>query len=298
MTGYTINQAARSLRKRASNTILVALPDIGNPFFSRILEAVEREAAARQFNVLVANRRPETDQATRLLDYMQSNSADGILLFDGSLDLERFRGLARDSAHMPLVVACEDIPGSGLATVKTDNVCAGRRATEHLLSLGHRRIAHLLGPSGNVLTTERLQGYSEALSAAGLPIEREWIIPGDFHMENGAEAAQRFRESESPPTAIFCANDEMAIGFISEMQRHGYLCPRDVSVVGFDDITLAARYHPPLTTMRQPTEELGHISAMTLLDILEGKRAANAPREIILESQLVVRESTAPPSHG
>ena len=294
-TGYTLNQSARSLRKRTSRTILVALPDIGNPFFSVILEAIEREAVLRDYDVLVANRGEGVDQNARLLDYLLSKRADGMLMFDGALDPTRFRGLRQEQDKLPLVVACEDIPGSGLRTVKIDNAAAAKKATEHLIELGHRRIAHVTGPSGNILTEERERGYRSALAAAGIVPRPEWIIPGNFHIGGGASAARRLVELDEMPTGVFCGNDEAAIGLISEMRKLKRECPRDISVVGFDDITLAARYVPPLTTIRQPREQLGRLAAETLFAILEGRASGPAAREIVLESQLVVRASTAHP---
>lgn len=291
-TGYTLNQAARSLRKRATRTILVALPNIGNPFFSVILEAIEGEAVARDYNVLVANRRDGVDQDARLLDLFLSNRVDGMIMLDGAIDPSRFRRLSSDPARLPLVIACEGIPDSRLRTVKTDNELAAQRATEHLIELGHTKIAHITGPAGNVLTEERERGYHAALATAEIASRPEWIIPGDFRMSSGAAAAHTIAALGNGPTAVFSANDEMAIGLISELRLLGSECPRDISVVGFDDIMLAGRYSPPLTTMRQPREQLGRLAAETLFAILEGTAPPQMPDQVVLESQLVVRGST------
>ncbi|WP_375597641.1 LacI family DNA-binding transcriptional regulator [Devosia sp. Naph2] len=292
VTGYTLNQAARSLRQRTAKTILVALPDIRNSFFSSILDAVEREATNRGYGVLVANLFLARTPAQRLQDYMLSNRADGLLLLDGSLDPATLQTLSRPPNSVPLVVACEEIPNSGFHTVLTDNLAAAERATRHLLDLGHRRIAHLLGPEHNAVARDRLAGYTNALTRAGLTVQQQWMFRGNFEMESGFAAAAHFMSLNERPSAVFAANDESAIGFLSGLRQHGLICPRDISMVGFDDLGVAAHYTPPLTTMRQPRELLGRMAAEMLIDILEDAEHRRGPMRIVLNSELVVREST------
>lgn len=297
-TGYTLNQAGRSLRQRTAKTILVALPDIRNPFFSSILDAIEREAAARGYGVLVLNLYFGHETIRRLQDFMLSNRADGLLLLDGSVDMNMLHAMVGQAGSIPIVVACEEIPDSGFHTVLTDNVEAAERATRHLIDLGHRRIGHLLGPDHNVVSRERLLGYSRALAESGLSPVTEWHFRGNFDMESGYAAAARFVSMNSRPTAIFAANDESAIGFLSGLRQHGIICPRDISLVGFDDLGVAPHYVPPLTTMRQPREAMGRMAAEALIDIIEDPEALVIPLRIILRSELVVRESTARVSSG
>lgn len=295
-TGYTLNQAGRSLRQRSARTILVALPDIRNPFFSSILDAIEREAASRGYGVLVLNLYFGHETIRRLQDFLLSNRADGLLLLDGSVDIHLLRELSAQAAAIPLVVACEEIPNSDFHTVLTDNVDAAERATRHLIDLGHRRIGHLVGPDQNVVSRERLAGYLRALARAGLPAAPEWQLRGNFDMESGFAAAARYLAMPERPSAFFASNDESAIGFLSGLRNHGIICPRDVSVVGFDDLGVASHYVPPLTTMRQPREALGRMAAEALIDLVEDAGALPAPLRIVLRSELVVRESTSRPS--
>lgn len=294
-TGYTLNQTARSLRQRTARTILVALPDIRNPFFSSILDAVEREASGRGYGVLVVNLYLGRETACRLQDYMLSNRADGLLLLDGSLDLETLRAMTMAPHSVPLVVACEEIPDAGFHTVLTDNVRAAERATRHLLDLGHRKIGHLLGPEHNIVSRDRLAGFAAALEQAGLVPTPQWLFRGNFEMESGFSAAARFMSLSDRPTALFAANDESAIGFLSGLRQHGLQCPRDISIVGFDDLGVAPHYSPPLTTMRQPRETLGRMAAETLLDVIENGADGRETLRIVLNSELIVRESTAHP---
>lgn len=295
-TGYTLNQAASSLRKRGTKTILVALPNVSNPFFSPILGAVERVAAARGYGVLVANCTPGKNDTPRLQEYFRSNRADGLLLLDGTMDRDYLQGLFPDPDYLPIVVACEEIPDAGLFTVKTNNDESAAQATEHLIGLGHMRIAFISGPQGNILSREREQGFRQAMQQANLEVPTEYIAHGDFTIEGGMEATGVLLSLETPPTAVFCADDETALGVISAARNMGISCPQDISVVGFDDIEVASHYMPPLTTISQPKPELGRIAIEALLDMLENDSAQQVPSRIILRSELVIRESTAPPS--
>lgn len=291
-TGYTINQSARSLRMRAARTILIALPNIGNPFYSTVLDGVVHEAATRGYGVLVANR-VGADHASWLRDYFLSNRADGLLLFDGSLDPRAFSEMDGPRGAFPIVFCADEDPGPNLNAVLTDNMEAGGRATRHLIDLGHKRIGHLHGPSKNGLPAARLIGYATAMAEAGLSVDPDWIIDGAFDLESGYAAGERFCAMPNRPTAMFCANDEMALGFLASIKAHGLDCPRDVSVVGFDDISVARFTSPALTTMQQPREEMGRIATSILLDILDNPDRTAAPQRIVLASEIVVRQSTA-----
>jgi LacI family repressor for deo operon, udp, cdd, tsx, nupC, and nupG len=228
-------------------------------------------------------------------DYFMSNRVDGLLLFDGSVDLEQLMLLTGAPTPFPLIVVCEEIPHAPFHTVKTDNAYAAERATRHLIELGHRQVGHIRGPEGNVLTGEREAGFRKAMQDAGLDIRAEWMLPGAFEMEAGLIAAQHFLRLDSRPTAIFAANDESAVGFISGLRQNGLDCPADVSVVGFDDLALAAHVWPPLTTMRQPRAALGRIAAGALIDVIEGERHSRVPMHMVLSSEMIVRGSTCRP---
>ncbi|WP_297581604.1 substrate-binding domain-containing protein [Devosia sp.] len=274
----------------------MALPDMRNSFFSTILDSVEREATLRGYGMLVANLHLGHQPISRLQEYLLSNRADGLLLLDGSVDALRLRSLSNMPNAIPLVVACEEIPASGFHTVVTDNMRAAERATRHLIELGHRDIGHLLGPEANIIARERLAGFKAMLDQYGLAFRPEWVLKGNFDMESGFAAASRFLAQPQRPTAIFAANDESAIGFLSGLRQHGVRCPDDVSVIGFDDLAVAPHFAPPLTTMRQPREALGRIAASALMDLLDGSSTDISPLRIVLNSELIVRSSTAPPA--
>jgi LacI family repressor for deo operon, udp, cdd, tsx, nupC, and nupG len=296
-TGYTLNQSARSLRLQRAKTILTAMPGIGNPFYSTILDAVVTTATKRGYGVLVAGRLGD-DPARWLTDYFHSNRADGLLLFDGFLDTRKLHAIAGERGAMPLVAAYDELPDPQINSVITDNLQAAERAVQHLYNLGHRRIGHIGGPSRNTFPNERLVGFRKAMFEHRLEIRDDWIVPGDYTMASGKAAAEHFLRCREMPTAIFSANDEMAIGLIATLRRSGVECPRDISVMGFDDISVSQNYAPALTTMRQPREEIGRIAAETLINILEDNRATPDPVRVVLKSELIVRESTAAPARA
>ena len=294
-TGFTINQAARSLRLQAARTIVIAFPNIGNPFYSTILDAALREASHRGYGVLVANRL--ADNPTRWLkDYFRSSRADGMVLFDGTLDTDQLHGLKTRDGKFPLVVACDELPDPRLHSVIADNRGAARDLTRYLIGLGHRRIGHIHVPSKNqALVSDRLLGFRDVMQEAGLPVRADWVFDGDFSMPSGEAAGRAFLNLTERPTAVFSANDEMAIGFLAVLRHAGVECPRDLSVVGFDDIDVARCMHPALTTVHQPRAEIGRLATRALLDILERDGPCQAPIRIVPPTELVIRDSAAPP---
>lgn len=291
-TGYTVNQAARSLRLQRARTILTAMPNIGNPFYSTVLDAVVTTAALRGYGVLVTARLGD-DPAKWLSDYFLSNRADGLLLFDGFLDTRKLHAIAGEGASMPLVAAYDELPDPRINSVITDNLQAAERAVQHLYDYGHRNIGHISGPSRNTFPNERLVGYRKAMFEHRLTVRDDWVFAGDYNQESGRAAGNYFAALKERPTAIFSGNDEMAIGLTAALRMHGIECPRDISVIGFDDISVAQNYSPALTTMRQPREQIGRIATETLINILEGNHAGADPVRVVLSSDLIVRESTA-----
>lgn len=294
-TGYTINQAARSLRLRAASTILVALPDIGNPFYSNILDAAVDEAGQRGYGVLVANR--FSGDASQLLnDYFLSSRADGLLLFDGGVDTSLLSVLTTAGGSVPLVVSFDELPATSVAAVLVDNFEAAQRATEHLIGLGHNRIGHIIGPSRDGKPNQRLLGFERAMQRAGLEVRADWMWQGDYSTPSGEAAAEALLALADRPTAVFAGNDEMAIGLLSRLRRASIECPRDISVIGFDDIAVSAHFWPRLSTMRQPRDQIGRLMADSLIDILEGAASPGAPRRITLRADLIARESSRSPA--
>lgn len=289
-TGYRVNQAARNLRRRRTGGIVVLVPHLSNPFFSLILDGIARVASGAGLNVLVADTQEPKGADRRIAFYLDDNRADGLIVLDGSLPASVLSGRGR---RPPLVFACEWMEGRPAVTI--DNRQGAATAVGHLLALGHRRIGHVTGPPGNVLTVQRLAGVRAALAAAGLAADGRWFFEGDFTLSSGVAAARRFLALRDRPTAVFCASDAMACGFVSELDRAGVKVPRDVSVVGFDDIDIAAHFIPPLTTIHQPRAAIGEAAAGMLLGLMATEDGEGAAPGRVLPTELVVRASTAPP---
>lgn len=284
-TGYAVNQVARSLRRRTTNTIVVLVPNIGNQFFSRILAGIEWAASRAGYTVLISDTRPLAGGGM-LMDFVRNNRADGLISLDGVLPRQILPAGRRTPT---LVFACEWQDGLGVPSVRFDNDGGAALAVDHLVSLGHSRIGHLLGPVGNVLTGARLAGFTTAMVKHALSFRDDWILQGDFTLDSGVKAARAWLDLADRPGAMFLANDEMAFGFISELHRHGVEVPRDLSVVAFDDIDIAERYIPALTTVHQPRHEIGEVAFATFLKTFNGE----VPEMVrTLPATLIVREST------
>ncbi|PTX49526.1 LacI family transcriptional regulator [Gemmobacter caeni] len=284
-TGYRLNLAARNLRHRRTGGIVALVPNLANPFFSQILSGIASVLGPAGYNLLIADTR--TADAQTLLDYAEPSRADGLIILDGTLPAAALQG------RVPVVEACEWVPGLPAPRVKIDNRAAAGLAVDHLADLGHCRIGHVAGPRGNVLTEARLSGTVEALAARGLPFPEDYLYPGDFSLDSGRTAARIWLDQPAAtrPTAVFFASDAMACGFIGEVQRHGLRVPGDLSVVGFDDIELVAHISPPLTTIRQPRTEIGRAAAERMLACLKGE-ARDA--DTVLPVELILRASTGP----
>jgi LacI family repressor for deo operon, udp, cdd, tsx, nupC, and nupG len=191
-----------------------------------------------------------------------------------------------------MVTISEALDHQVVPHVGIDNVAAAEIAVRHLLDLGHRQIAHLCGPAENILTRQRLAGYRKAMAAAGLPETSQSLLAGDFTAESGGRAAAQLLGMAPRPSAIFCSNDEMAMGLISVLHSRGVEVPKDLSVVGFDDIVFAKTYIPALTTIHQPRLSIGECAMTILLAQLDGT-AGSERSQTLLDAQLIVRESTA-----
>lgn len=295
-TGYRVNHAARNLRRREAGGIVVLVPNLANPFFSQILAGIAAEMAPSGRNVLVADTRQPGATGGMIADYLHNNRADGLIVLDAQLPGDILGNGAGAEHHPPIVFACEWLEDDARPRITVDNEGGARLAIAHLAALGHERIGHLRGPAGNILTVTRESGTRAAMAAAGIAVRKEWFFDGDFSLDSGARAAQRWLQLAERPSAVFCASDAMACGFIGALHRHGISVPGDVSVVGFDDIEIAAHFVPPLTTIAQPRLEIGRRAARMLFGAMSAGEAEDKRLAAdLLPVELVVRASTAAP---
>lgn len=284
---YRPNVSARNLRRQSSMTVLMVVRDIGNPFYLEVMKGVEAAARAAGYAVLMGNTENDPDREADYFAMLRDGNADGMVLMTGKLPSSRFR-----LDRLPVVVALESVAGTAFPHVVIDNAAAAREAVRHLISLGHRRIAHIAGPPAEPMAILRRDGFRAAMAEAGLAIPAGYEQAGDYLLQGGRDGCRALLALPDRPTAIFCANDEMAFGAIHELRRSGLDVPRDVSVVGFDDIYLSQAIYPPLTTVSQPRAEIGRMAMTVLLGIMAG---GDPPREpVTMPTTLMLRESTAP----
>ncbi|HYD98121.1 MAG TPA: LacI family DNA-binding transcriptional regulator [Alphaproteobacteria bacterium] len=291
--GYKPNLLARNLRKMEARSIIVIVPDVSNPFFSEVIHGIETAAHRAGYSVLLGNTENDPARERAYGELIDDRRADGMILLNGRLP---FRTRLAGAELPPLVMACEYLSDQDVPTVRIDNIEGARRAVMHLLGLGHRRIGHVTGPMWNVLSRDRLQGYRDTLIDHGLPYAEALVQPGDFSIGSGAAAGHALLSLPEPPTAIFAANDEMAMGVLRAARERGVAVPEALSLVGFDDIRFAAYVDPPLTTVAQPCRRIGE-QAMAMLGALLSSEPPEE-RRVVLEAELVVRRSTAPAPAG
>jgi LacI family repressor for deo operon, udp, cdd, tsx, nupC, and nupG len=290
-TGFTPNATARNLRARSTKMVLALLHGLGNSFYTAILNAIEEVLFEAGYGVVMGDTRANPGHEAHYDKLVRSGLVDGVLLLSGRLPGKDFAEL---DSTVPITLICNDIPDRDLPVFETANRDAARRMVDYLVGVGHRRIAHVTGPGHNVEARERILGYRDGLAAAGVAVDESLIWDGTFRLAGGEAAGRRYLAMSERPTAVFCGNDETAMGFIKTVRDAGLSIPRDVSVSGFDDIEYSALFEPALTTMCQPRAELGRLAAESLVRRMTGT-AGTVPRRTRLPCTLAVRDSVTPP---
>ena len=295
-TGYAPNTLARSFRRGRTNIVMVVLPSIGDPFFTGIMRGIRSVAKAEGYSVLIEETQLNTMTADEIGAMLVSKQTDGIILLASTSPFGTEIMSAKSRRRLPIVIGCETVSPelSGFPSVHIDNVSAAMDATCHLLAEGHRKIAMLTGQASSLLTRDRELGYRRAMQEAGLEIADGWIIEGDMTLQGAIGATEHLLACEPRPTAIFCANDEMAIGALHAIRSAGLNVPRDISLVGFDDMRYAAVTDPPLTTIAQPAEEIGERVMYRLCREIDAPNGEQRTPDIV-PHRLVIRQSVAAP---
>jgi DNA-binding LacI/PurR family transcriptional regulator len=308
--GYRPSAVARSLKLRTTRTLGLLVTDIQNPYYPEIVRAVEDAALERNLAVLLCNGADDPGREETYLELLVDRRVDGIIIASSGLQERHGAWLARRS--VPVVLVNWTAPDLQLPAILGDNRAGGRMATEHVLSLGHRRIGHLSAPARNAAAAERLSGIREALLGAGLDPGSLVVVEGDGQVAGGERAALELLDRMPAITAIICYNDLTAIGAVRALRARGLRIPADVSVVGYDDIALSAWVDPPLTTIAQRTSEMGGWAVRRLGELIgradgapsgdgsrvgaggDGAEGSRGPLPVILPVELRVRASTGP----
>ncbi len=285
--GYTPNAIARGLKTKRTYTLGMLIPDITNPFFAEIARGVEDAANKNNFNVILCNTDDKLKKERTYLEILKEKRVDGLIL--GTAHIKDTSILELEKKKYPYILVSRNIEGLEKNCIIVDDVEGGIMATEYLIKSGHRRIAHITGPLQTRSGLNRLKGYKLALKRNWIEHVDELVEEGDFRIKGGYQAMKKFLKLAEPPTAIFAANDLLALGAMQAIQKKNFSIPEDFSIVGFNDIELASFVYPPLTTIRQPMLEMGELAVKMLLRIIE-KEEFNQ-RKIVLKSKLIIRES-------
>ncbi len=290
--GFTTNRSARALSGGRTGLVGLAVPFMHGPYFAPILSGAAEALYEQDTRIVVCSTHHRHDREVTLLDRLMHGTTDGaILLLPEETNAEL---LALQRQGFPFVVADPRVtPAEGIASVSAANASGAKAATEHLLSLGHRRIGAVTGIPGMVANDERLNGFHAGLVAAGLVPDASLEVSSDWRIEGGAEAALRLLDRPDRPTAVVAFNDNVAVGTMRAARALGVRVPEELSIVGFDDVEFSELVAPALTTVRQPLEEMGRMAVSLLTRLIE--RQPVEALHVELATRLVVRESTAPP---
>jgi DNA-binding LacI/PurR family transcriptional regulator len=293
--GYQPNSAARNLRVRSTRALGMVFPDIENPFYASVIAGAEEVLQNAGYSLLLANYGEDPAREHTQLTSLRAERVAGILFAASCKPSVDYQSVL--DAGIALVAVSRIPDGLNVDFVTVSNQEGARHAIEHLLRLGHRRIAFIDGAVSLSTTRERRAGYEQALRNAGLPVPQELIMYADFfHQAGGYEAVSKLLNTPKKPTAILVVSNNMALGVLQALQEREIDVPRDVAVVGFGDTPSAALLRPPLTVIAQPAREIGAAGARLLLERLQ--HPDRPRRSIVLDTQLIVRESCGSKSPG
>lgn len=296
-TGFRPNLLARALATSRTSIVSVIVHDISDPYFGEVVRGLEDRASAHGYQVLVSSSDRDPAREVQVLELLLGYQVDAVVFAGGGLDDDEYaseieqllRAFADDEGA---VVHLAPHPGADVQ-VTVDNVEGAERMTSHLLELGHRQIGFIAGPSHLSTARLRLDGYRQALESAGLAIDPSLVEIGHFTSTGGRAATRALLDRRPDITALFAANDMMALGVVSELQDRHLSVPGDVSVAGFDDLPVTAFVSPPLSTVSVPMRQLGEHGFDAVIRILEGRTVSS----VVLPTGLVVRASTATPGN-
>ncbi len=292
--GYRPNRWARSLVTRQTSIIGVVVPDISHSFFAEVTRGLEEVVSRAGYNVLLCDSWLDAEREKSEIEMLVSSTVDGLVIASEQSEksVHVFRKL-KDKG-VPFVLIDRFFPKASFPAVVVDDLQVGRLATEHLIRLGHTRIAHIQGPPISPGSL-RYQAYIDTLAANQIPFRKQWVRAGKFDIQSGREAMAALLQTKPRPTAVFAGNDPMGIGALYACRDAGFAVPADISVVGAGNIEGAHHPNPFLTTIDWPREELGRCAGNLLLSIIRQGTEENIETFKTLAPELLVRQSTAPP---
>lgn len=288
---YRPNQLARGLRLKKTQTIGLVIPDISNPFFACLTRSIQKTAHRSGYRVVVCDTDENQELEVEHIDLLLSTGVDGLIVMPVGQEFKHLESVRRKGACLVLVDRCFD--EFDASSVIVDNYKGAYEAVEHLINAGHTRIAIIQGLPHTYTSNKRLEGYKDALTNHGIPIDNRLIVGKDFRKQNGYVETKFLLSMEARPTAIFATSDLITLGALEGIFEEGLSIPDDVSLVAFDDIEFAPFLVAPLTIVSQPREMMGEIAVKLLVEEIENARnlQAGKAKRIVLTPKLVVRDS-------
>lgn len=288
--GYRPNWLASSVKSGKSNSIVVLVPNLVNPFFMRIIEGIEKGAQVHGYSVLLGDTQGEHKRENEYASMLLSNRADGLIQLDHSFP---FSEADEDlSKNVPLVSVCERVTGKDYPYIELDNYAAGRAIMNHLVSYGHERFGFIAGQRSSQIFHDRLAGMKSVLSEEGINFEESSLVGESYDLDTGVEGVKELLKLPHRPTAICCFNDDIAMGALFELTRRGISIPKDISITGFDNVRVSGYINPPLTTVDQPAFDMGKRAVDVLVKMMKNEELTR--KREILPFQLLERESSGP----
>ncbi len=284
--GFVPNPVARGLAGGRTLSIGVITQAIDSPFYGAALRGIEDVLDPAGYSPLFVSGHWDADKEARCIEVLRSRRVDGIIVLTGRLSDQSLKACAKT---LPVVVTGRTLKAPGLLALNFDNFEGGKLAVQHLIALGHKHIAFIAGAPQHPDSDERMRGYLSALESASLPYNPALTVSGEYYEGSGLTAVNKLLQGRVPFTAIFAANDQMAMGAALGLYRRGIRVPQDISLVGFDDLPMSSYATPPLSTVHHPSQELGRLAALAMLELLSGKK----PRIEMPAPRLIARESSA-----
>ena len=288
--GYRPNAVARGLASKKTTTVGVVIPDISNAIFAEVARGIEDIANMYHYNIILCNADKKKDKEIRVINTLLEKQVDGLLFMGGAVTEDHIQAFKTSS--VPIVLCATTEEGDTYPSVDIDHIGAAEDAVSTLIQNGHRQIAMISGtlqdPSNGYA---RFQGYKNALEKAGIAFNDELVRIGNYRYESGMEVTQHFLGLQDKPTAIFAANDEMAIGAIHAVQDKGLRVPEDVSIISVDNVRMASMVRPLLSTVAQPMYDIGAVSMRLLTKLMKKEAVANS--RVILPHEVILRQSVA-----
>jgi len=290
--GYVVNAVAAGLRSQQTRSIGLVLADVSNPFFGQLASGVENTLSDAGYSVILVNTTNSIEQEKRLVRLLIEKRVEALVVATSDTTGAHIREVVDLGMHVVLVDS--ELPGIKAESVVIDNVALAQAAVEHLLEMGHVDIAIVTGRLEASSDSGRFVGYRRALRRRGIDVNSEYVVCGELTFEGGQRVVQQLLKLSNRPTAIFVTNNEMTIGALVAISDAGLSLPKDISVIGFDDMDWYRIAKPSITAVRQPPYDMGRLAAERLLASLRRKRQSR-PKRWLLNAELIIRESTSAP---